>query len=75
MGISPQIFFNCYSAVPWPILGHYQGDSLTHLVLITAFLQFRLHGQREPPNEVYCKTSKLHISYPEFRNTTSEFRC
>ena len=33
-------FFNCYLAAPWPTLGHYQGDSLTHLMLITAFYIF-----------------------------------
>ena len=31
-------FFNCYLAVPRPTLGHSQGDSLTNLMLITAFL-------------------------------------
>ena len=30
-----------YFASPRPTLGHYQGDILTHLMLITAFYQFR----------------------------------
>ena len=30
-----------YFASPRPTLGHYQGDILTHLMLITAFCQFR----------------------------------
>ena len=33
-------FFNCYLAAPWPTLGHYRGDSLTHPMLITAFYIF-----------------------------------
>ena len=36
------IFFNCYLAAPWPTLGHYQGDSLNHSMLITAFCIFEL---------------------------------
>ena len=45
-------FFNCHLAVPWPTLGHSQGDSLTNLMLITAFEQVRPEGHREPHNEV-----------------------
>ena len=33
-------FFNCYLAVPQPTLSNYLGDSLSHLILITTFLQF-----------------------------------
>ena len=48
MGLSKQIkkehyiiyIFNCYLAAPRPTLGHYRGDSLTHLMLITAFYIF-----------------------------------
>ena len=41
-------FFNCYLAAPWPTLGHYRGDSLTHLMLITVFCIFdpRVTGSR-----------------------------
>ena len=45
-------FFNCYLAVPRPTLGHSQGDSLTNLMLITAFVQVRPKGHWEPHNEV-----------------------
>ena len=45
-------FFNCYLAVPRPTLGHSQGDSLTNLMLITAFVHIRPESQREPRNEV-----------------------
>ena len=45
-------FFNCYLAVPRPHLGHSEGDSLTNPMLITAFVQVRPEGHREPRNEV-----------------------
>ena len=45
-------FFNWYFAVPWPTLGHYWEDTLTHLMLITAFLQFWPNGHQEPHSEV-----------------------
>ena len=32
--------FNCYLAAPWPTLGHYQGGSLIHPMLITVFYIF-----------------------------------
>ena len=32
--------FNYYLAAPWPTLGHYGGDSLTHPMLITVFYIF-----------------------------------
>ena len=31
-----------------PTFGHYQGDNLTHTMLITAFLHIRPEGHREP---------------------------
>ena len=37
-----EFFFNCYLAAPRPTLGHYQGDSLNHSMLITAFCIFEL---------------------------------
>ena len=43
--------FNCYLAVPRPTLGHSQRDSLTNLMLITAFV-VRPEGHRVPCNEV-----------------------
>ena len=39
-------------AGPRLTLSHYQGDSLIHLMLITAFLEFRSEGHREPRDEV-----------------------
>ena len=33
-------FFNRYLAAPQPTLGHYRGDSLTHLMLVTVFYIF-----------------------------------
>ena len=39
-------------AAPRPTLGHYQGGSLTHLMLITCVLHIRPKGHREPCNEV-----------------------
>ena len=45
------VFVNWYISpffeAPQPTLGRYQGDSLTHLVLITAFLQFQPKGHWE----------------------------
>ena len=58
------LFFNCYLAVTRPTLGHSQGFSLTVSeakplrmaqswpMLITAFVQARPEGQREPRSEV-----------------------
>ena len=45
-------FFNCYLAVPRSTLDHSRRDSLTNPMLITAFVQFRHKGNREPCNEV-----------------------
>ena len=43
--------FNYHLAVPRLTLGHYGGDSLTHLMLITVFLQFQPEGHWEPRNK------------------------
>ena len=45
-------FFNYYLAAPRPTSGHYRGDSLTHPMLITAFVHVRPEGHREPRSEV-----------------------
>ena len=45
-------FFNFCLAALWPTLGHYQGDSLTHPVLITAFGQFQPVGHCKPHSKV-----------------------
>ena len=39
-------------AAPRPTLDHYRGDSLAHLILIVAFLQFWPVGNRDPRREV-----------------------
>ena len=44
-------FFNYYLAAPRPTSGHYRGDSLTHPMLITAFVHVRPEGHREPRSE------------------------
>ena len=46
------IFFNCYLAVPRPILGYYRADNLTQPMLITTFFHCRLDGRREPRSGV-----------------------
>ena len=46
------LIFNCYLAAPQPTLGHYQGYSLNHLILITVLFTFRTKGYCEPHNKV-----------------------
>ena len=45
-------FFNSYLAALRSTLGYYRGDSLTYLMLITAFLQFWPKGHWEPHYEI-----------------------
>ena len=45
-------FSNCCLAVPQPTLDHSQGDSLTNLMLITAFVHVQPKGHWEPHNKV-----------------------
>ena len=45
-------FFNCYLAVPRPTMDHSQEDSLTNLMLITAFVQVWPKGRWKSHNEV-----------------------
>ena len=56
-----QIFFNCYLAVSRPSLDHSRGDSLTNPMLITAFVQFRPKGHREPRNEIGSLSPAEHL--------------
>ena len=51
-------FLNCFFAAPQPILGHYWGDSLTHLILI---MRFRLEGHREPHDDAGSKSSAKRL--------------
>ena len=53
------IFLNFCLSAPRPTLGHYQGDSLTHPVLTTAFQQFQPEGYREPLIEVGSLAERL----------------
>ena len=46
------LFSNCYLAAPRPTLGHYQGGSFTHPMLITCILHIRPEGHRESRSEV-----------------------
>ena len=53
--INQNFFFfskKIYLASPHPILGHNRGDSLTHPILITAFLQFWPKSHRKPLNDI-----------------------
>ena len=43
---------NFFLTAIWPTLGHSQWDSLTNLMLITAFAQAQPEGHRESCNEV-----------------------
>ena len=45
-------FSNCCLAVPQPTLDHSQGDSLTNLMLVTAFVHVQPKGHWEPHNKV-----------------------
>ena len=54
-------FLNCYLAAPRPALGHYRGDSLTHPMLISAFLHFWLKSHQEPHNEAGSLSQVMHM--------------
>ena len=51
-----------YLAVPWPTLGHSQGDSLNNPMLITVFVQVRPEGHWEPCNEVGSLSPAEHLA-------------
>ena len=40
--MSRSFFLSYYLTVPWPSLGYYRRDNLTHQMLIIAFLQFKI---------------------------------
>ena len=54
-------FFNCYLAAPLPTLGHSQGDTLTNLMLITAFELFWSEGHRETCNKIRSLNLAKHL--------------
>ena len=55
-------FFICFLIAPQPILGHSRGDSLSHLMLIIAYVKFRPEGHREPRNEVRVLSSTKRLA-------------
>ena len=55
-------FFSCYLAAPRPTLGHYRGASLSHPILISAFLHIWPEFHREPCNEVGCLSPVEHLA-------------
>ena len=74
------IFLNCCLAAPRLTFGHCRGGSLTHPMLITAFLHVQPKGHQEPRSEVgslslakrHCisvdivkKCVRLNISYSQ----------
>ena len=54
-------FFNLNLVVPQPSLDHYQGNSLTHAILITVFLQFWPEDYQESCNKVGFICLAKHI--------------
>ena len=49
----PELFsFHCYLAAPQSTFSHYQGHSLSHSMLITAFAHIQPKGHQKPHNEV-----------------------
>ena len=50
--------FNCCLTAPQPTLGHCQGGSLTHPMLITAFFHIWLKSHQEPRTEDFMKIVK-----------------
>ena len=56
-----KVFFSCYLAVPRPTLGHYRGGSLTHAMLITAFLQVQPEGHCKTCNKVGSLSPANHL--------------
>ena len=59
-------FFNCYLVASCPTLGHYQGESLTHQMLITALFSFNLKitgwvpKPGQAPSGVWTKNLRIH---------------
>ena len=55
-------FFTCYLGAPQPTLEHYQGDSLTNLMLIECiYVNFRLKEHRVPCNKVGSLSPVKHL--------------
>ena len=54
-------FYTYYLAAPQPTLSHYQGGSLTHPMLFTAFSQFLTQRSPSPVTSSGISTRVLHI--------------
>ena len=54
-------FFIHYLDAPQPTLGHYLGDSLTHLIIITAFDRFWPKGHQKSCNKVGFLSLTKHL--------------
>ena len=65
-------FFMCYLAVLRPTLSHSQGDSLTNLMLITAFVEVWTEGHREPHNEVGSLCPAEHLASFDWEPSDSD---
>ena len=67
-------------AGPRLTLGHFQGDSLTNPMLITAFYLCRLEGHREPRNVALFalvktfRSSAEHMKNKQSQQTTTLFK-
>ena len=72
--LANRIFFNCYLATPRSILGHYQGGSFTHPMLITVLLHIQPEnlGHREPCND-HSGHWGINPPPPHLKNTTPYF--
>ena len=60
-------------AAPRPTLGHYQGGSLIHPMLITCILHIRPEGHQEPHNEVGSLSPAEHLVGFELAPKTFSF--
>ena len=56
-----RFFFNCYFVAPQPTLGHYQGGSLTHPMLITCILHILPEGHQELHGKVGSLSLAEHL--------------
>ena len=54
-------FFNYNLAAQRPTLGHYQGGSLSHLMLIACVLHIQPEGHWDPCNEVGSLSPVEHL--------------
>lgn len=53
--------FELFGANPWPTLGHHRRGSITHPILISAFLQFSSKGHWKTGKEVGSLRPAVYI--------------